>query len=475
MTEFFRTRRESFALGSLSLALLMTGLDTSIANTRLPELARAYDASFESAQWIVLSYLLAVTTLTVAAGRAGDVFGRRRVFLAGLATFTLTSLFSALAPSLSWLVAVRAIQGAAAAATMALSYALIGDVPGVSAGRVMGRLAAMSAIGTTLGPAVGSVVGQVATNAIFLVNVPLGILAFAFAFMYVPGKGQHARGAASFDAAGTLLLAVSLLAYALSMTRGGAWQSLNGVLLAGALCGAAVFVAVESRAAAPLVPIAMFRDAGFTVSLASSAVVATVVMATLIVGPFYLTHGLGLGRAQGGLILSAGPAAAALTASVVGRLVERLGVARAAVAGLSVMVVGGSLLATLPSSAAVAGYVVPLVVMTTGYAAFQTANNTAALAGAGASRRGVAAGLLTLSRNFGQITGASVMGAVFLHATGAAALAGASPAAVGHGMRTTLAVASVLVVAALALTVLTRGRPRSTVSAVRQRFARTIA
>jgi MFS family permease len=463
MVEFFNTRRDSLAVASIFLALLMTGLDTSIANTSLPELARVYGASFAHAQWIVLAYLLAVTSLTVVAGRLGDLLGRRRIYLTGLALFTVSSLVCAAAPSLWWLVTARAIQGACAAATVALSYALIGDIPHASAERTMGQLAAMSAAGTTLGPAIGSVVGHFAPSAIFLVNVPFGALAFALAFRYLPHKAPCARGAVSFDAVGTLLLALSLLAYALSMTLGALWRPLNAVLLLGALCGAGVFVAVELRAASPLVPVAMFRNAAFSASLASSAMVATVVIATLIVGPFYLTHVLVLGRAQAGLILSCGPAAAALTATLAGRVVEELGFTRAAIAGLLVMGVGSFLLALLPASTGAVGYALPLVVMTSGYATFQTANNTAALAHVGSGRRGVAAGLLTLSRNVGQITGAAVLGAAFLHATGASALSAASSDATALGMRITMAIATGLIAIALLLTLLTRlrGSPSS--------------
>lgn len=459
MIEFLDARRDTLAVTSLSLTLLMAGLDTSIANTSLPSLAAAYGASFASAQWIVLAYLLAVTSLTVVAGRLGDLAGRRRVFLAGLALFTLTSSINAVAPSLWWLVAARAAQGACAATMLALSYALINDIPQASPERNMGRLAAMSAIGTTLGPTVGSAVAHFSASAVFLVNVPIGAVALVLALRYLPRPKHCQRAEVRFDAVGTLLLALSLFAYALSMTRG-AWQPLNAALLAGALFGVIAFVWVEQRARSPLVPIATFRNAAFSVSLTASAVVATVVTATLIVGPFYLTRALGLGRGPAGLLLSAGPAAAALTASVAGRLVERLGTSRATMAGLAVMGFGSFLLAVLPLSFSVPGYVIPLVVMTSGYAVFQTANNTSALSDAGAGGRGVSAGLLTLSRNVGQITGASVMGAVFLFATGAGDLQAAEPQAVAHGMRTTLLVATVFIALALGLVAIIRVRPR---------------
>jgi MFS family permease len=334
----------------------------------------------------------------------------------------------------------------------------------------MGQLAAMSAMGTTLGPVVGSLVAHVAARAIFLVNVPIGAVAFALALRYVPRREPHARATVSFDVAGTAVLALSLFGYALSMTLpGGPWKPSTGALLAAAICGIGGFVLVEWRSASPLVPVAMFRNALFSASLAASAVVATVVMATLVVGPFYLSGGLGLGHAQIGLILSSGPAAAAMTGSVAGRLAERLGAQRTVLAGLLAMAIGASVLAMLPPGAGIPGYVVPLVVMTAGYAIFQTANNSAALAGSGESRRGVAAGLLSLSRNFGQITGASFMGAVFLHATGAQDLAAAGSEAIATGMRTAFAVAACLLVTTIALVVSTRVRTLRSNASVTQR------
>ena len=162
----------------------------------------------------------------------------------------------------------------------------------------------------------------------------------------------------------------------------------------------------------------MLRALSLSAGQAASATVATVMMATLIVGPFYLSRGLALSAGHAGVVLSAGPAGAALTAAFAGRMVERFGASRTVMGGRAAMALGASALAMLPLSAGVPGYVVPLVVMTAGYATFQTGNNTGVMAGVDGSHRGVVGGLLTLSRNLGLITGASVMGAVFLHATG---------------------------------------------------------
>jgi MFS family permease len=174
-------------------------------------------------------------------------------------------------------------------------------------------------------------------------------------------------------------------------------------------------------------------------------------MATLVVGPFYLARALGLEAAVVGLVLSAGPFAAALAGVPAGRIADRFGARRMTITGLAAMAAGALLLSVLPTAFGIAGYVAPLVVVTVGYALFQTANNTAVMADVRADQRGAVSGLLNLSRNLGLITGASAMGAVFAFASAAADVSTASPVAVAAGMRITFGVAAALVVIALTL------------------------
>lgn len=142
-----------WALASLSLSMLLSSLGTSIANVGLPTLAQAFNASFQQVQWVVLAYLLAITTLIVSVGRLGDLAGRRRLLLAGIFLFTVASALCGLAPTLSLLIASRAVQGLGAAIMMALTMAFVGEtVPKAKTGSAMGLLGTMSAIGTALGP-----------------------------------------------------------------------------------------------------------------------------------------------------------------------------------------------------------------------------------------------------------------------------------------------------------------------------------
>jgi EmrB/QacA subfamily drug resistance transporter len=462
------TQSAAWALASLSLSVLLSSLGTSIANVGLPTLARAFGASFQEVQWVVLAYLLAITALVVGAGRLGDVVGRRRLLLAGICLFTAASALCGAAPALWMLIAARAAQGLGAAVMMALTLAFVGEtVPKARTGSAMGLLGTMSAIGTTLGPSLGGVlIGGLGWRAIFLVQVPLGVAALLLAHRHLPADRPRAtteRG--GFDPAGTLLLALTLAAYALAMTIGrGRFGALNGVLLLAAGVGIGLFVRAEARAPAPLIRLAMLRDPVLGVGLATSALVSTVMMATLVVGPFYLSRALGLDAARVGLVVSVGPLVAALTGAPAGRLVDRLGARSLSIAGLAGIAAGCAALSMLPAGFGIAGYVVPIVVVTAAYALFQTANNTAVMAEVHPDQRGVVSGMLNLSRNLGLVTGASVMGAVFALATGAADVTTAAPAAVSTGMRITFAVAAMLIVAALGIAV--GGRARATRPAV---------
>jgi EmrB/QacA subfamily drug resistance transporter len=450
-----------WALASLSLAVLLSSLGTSIANVALPTLARAFAASFQEVQWTVLAYLLAVTTLIVSVGRLGDLVGRRRLLLSGILLFTAASVLCGLAPTLWMLIAARAAQGLGAAAMMVLTMAFVGEtVPRERTGSAMGLLGTMSAVGTALGPSLGGVlIAGLGWRAIFLVKAPLGLVALLLAHRHLPAdRPAEQTNRTGFDAAGTLLLALTLAAYALSMTMGrGHFGALNAALLLAAGLGTGLFVLTERRAASPLIRLAMLRDPVLRTGLITSALVSTVMMATLVVGPFYLSRALGLHAARVGLVLSVGPLVAALTGAPAGRQVDRVGARRLSIAGLIGMTAGCFLLATLPASFGIGGYVAPIVVLTAGYALFQTANNTAVMADIGPDRRGVVSGMLNLSRNLGLITGASVMGAVFALASASADITTAHPAAVSTGMRITFAVAGMLIVAALAIAVGSRG------------------
>ena len=450
-----KTRSMRWALVSLSLSMLLSSLGTSIANVGLPTLAQAFNASFQQVQWVVLAYLLTITTLIVSVGRLGDVIGRRRLLLLGMCFFTVASVLCGIASTLWFLIASRVVQGLGAAIMMSLTMAMVSEaVPKKRTGSAMGLLGTMSAMGTALGPTVGGLlISGLGWPSLFLINLPLGLLTLLLAYRYLPIDGQDVSGRKSkFDVKGTALLATTLAAYCLAMTTGhGSFGQINVLLLMAAFIGLGVFIFIESKTESPLIRIATFHNTVLSAGFAMSALVTTVVMATLVVGPFYLSIALGLDTWHVGLVMSSGPIVAALTGAPAGRLVDGLGPYRVAIAGLIGMTIGDFTMAMLPSAYGIAGYIVPLAAITGSYALFQAANNTAVMTQVMPDQRGVISGILNLSRNIGLITGASVMGAVFAAGASTASLLSAAPSSIESGMRLTFAVGTGLNLLALAI------------------------
>lgn len=382
------------ALVSLSLSMLLAALGTSIANVGLPSLAQAFGASFHAVQWVVLAYLLAITAVILSAGRLGDRFGRRRLLLLGLLLFALACGLCGVAPRLDWLIGARILQGLGAAIMMAMALAMVGDtVAPERTGRVMGLLGTMSAVGTAMGPSVGGVLLALwGWRSLFMVGVPLGLLAAALAYRYVPSDRAHTSVSAT-----------------LSLRT--AWH-----------------------------------DRPLRAGLVMSALIAAVIMATFVVGPFYLSHGLGLDPAQMGLAMAVGPCVAAISGVPAGYLTDRLGSQRMSLAGLGLLFCGAVLLSLVSGLLA---YLGALVILTGGYSLFQAANNTAVMSDVPATRRGTVSGLLNLSRNLGLIAGTSGLGAVFAWAT--PDVTRAAGQSVAHGLHVTFATAAGLIITAAAM------------------------
>jgi MFS family permease len=342
---------------------------------------------------------------------------------------------------------------------LALSMAFIGDiVPKEKNGSAMGLLGTMSAVGTALGPTLGGLlIAGLGWQALFYINVPLGIFAWMLVRHAMPVDHPTSRiNRQGLDYPGTILLALTLAAFALAMTLGrGSFGYLNVILLITSAAGAGVFVFAQAHCASPLVQLTIFRTPELGARLAMNILVTTVVMATLIVGPFYLAGALTLDAVRIGLIMSSGPIVAALLGVPSGGFVDRFGAQRMTMAGLIGMTIGCALIAMLPVRCGIPGYVGALAIITAGYAFFQTANNTAVMAGIEPHQRGVVSGLLSLSRNLGLITGASLMGAVFAWEQ-ARSNASVTSKAVEAGMQTTFALAAILVAVGLGIALRSR-------------------
>lgn len=387
--------RPSAIMATLALSTLLASLGTSIANIALPALAGAFSAPFAQVQLVVVAYLAALTIAVIIAGRLGDKHGLKPMLVAGSGLFAVASLLCGMATDLWFLIGSRALQGVGAAFLMTLSMALVRQTASEArVGRAMGLLGTVSALGTALGPSLGGLLIPVTGwRGIFWMQFPLATIALLLAFATLPdasGKGKASS--------------VSL------------WSTLDR----------------------SLVP-----------NLVINLLVAAVMMTTLVVGPFYLSLGLGLKPTQVGFVMAIGPVISIVSGVPSGRLVDARGSSGVLALGLALMVGGTVLLAIVPNMIGVVGYVLSIIVLTPGYQLFQAANNTAALANVPVDRRGTVSGLLGLSRNVGLITGASAMGAVFTLGVGTGELSDAAASAIAAGMRLTFLLAAGMMIIAI--------------------------
>lgn len=441
----------SRAVAGLALAILTASVGTSAANVALPSLVTAFTATPGQVQWVVVAYLLAITSVSVAVGSAGDRWGRRRVLLAGIALFTVGAAVCALAPSLVTLIIARTVQGVGAAVMTALPLALARDlVADGHTGRIMGLLGTTSAVGTALGPALGgALIGWGGWTSPFWMMALLGAAALPLA-LTVPSARTITRPRHRFDATGNVLLGAGIAAYALALTAPMPnWPT--GPLLVGAAALLIGFLAVERRADAPVLPPAVLRHRTITTGMITNVLVATVMMTTLVVGPYALHDGLQLPLPLVGLVMAVGPVTSAISGVLAGRLVDHTSPPVMITLSLIALTVGAAALATVPTWWGVAGYIGALFVLTPGYQLFLAANNTHTLSATDPTQRGAIAGALGLSRNLGLITGASAMGALY------ATLAAGSDTAANRSLdaaQTTFLIAALLAAIAAATSLL---------------------
>lgn len=379
---------------TLGLSMLLASLGTSIANIALPTLAEVFLLPFIQVQAVVIGYLISLTFTVVIAGRLGDRYGCKSMLIVGLIIFSLASLLCSVAPSLWILVAARSFQGIGAAFLMTLAMALTRQTVSKSQlGRAMGMLGTISALGTALGPVLGG-------------------------FLIVVSGWQSIFGLQFILACIAIILARVLLPNDYIKKEIPALTSLQ-------------------------------TDQNITPNLVVNLLVAAVMMTTLVIGPFYLSLGLNLDQIQVGLIMGIGPVVAILSGIPSGRLVDRWGSRYIVITGLIFLIIGSSMLAILPKLMGISGYIMPIIILTSGYQLFQAANNTMTLADVPKARQGMVSGLLSLSRNMGLIIGASVMGAIFSFGVGTNQLTQATALAIIDGMQLTFICAGALMVVGL--------------------------
>lgn len=417
------SRQRALAFLAIAIALTIAVLDGAIVNVALPAMARDLAATPNDVIWVTNAYQLAVTVSLLPLAALGDIHGYRKVYLGGLAVFTAASFLCAVSSALPLLIAARALQGLGAAGIMSVNIALVRFIfPRDMIGRGVGYTAMVVAVASAAGPTIGALVLSAASWPwLFLVNVPLGLLAMAVGRRTLPGSP---KSGAPFDVPSAFLNALTfgLLILGIDALSRADQPAVPVLLLSGSAIAGVVFARRQVSVPRPMLPIDLLRIPVFALSMATSICSFSAQMLAYVSFPFWLQDVLGLSVGTTGLLMTPWPVATALTSPIAGRLADHHSPARLGGIGLVILAAGFVLLATLPAAPASLDIAWRLFVCGIGFGLFQSPNNKAIITSAPRDRSGGASGLQSTARLVGQGAGTAVAAVIFALAGPAAQL-----------------------------------------------------
>jgi DHA2 family multidrug resistance protein-like MFS transporter len=412
------------AVTTLVIAIGMASLDTSIANTALPTIASDMNASPADSVWVVNAYQLALVVSLLPFASLGEIIGYRRVYIWGLAVFTVASLLCALSWSLPTLTAARIIQGFGASGLMSVNTALIRFIyPSRSLGRGVGNNALVVAVSTAIGPTIAAGILSLGTwQWLFAVNVPLGVIAFLLAFRALP---DTRRATYRFDTISALLNAMTFgfLIFGIGEAAHSADLAVTLAAVGVALVSGGALIYRQLGLPAPMLPVDLYRRPMFALSSLTSFCSFAAQGLAFVSLPFYFQTVLGFSAVETGLLLTPWPMMTAIAAPIAGPLSDRLPPAILGGTGLAILCLGLALIATLPSQPGpgpaglgdigIWGIVWRMMICGAGFGFFQSPNLKAIMSSAPPERSGGASGIVATSRLVGQAVGAALVALCF--------------------------------------------------------------
>jgi len=403
-----------WTLTAACFALFMAILDNLVVNVALPTLSRDLDATTTQLQWIVSAYILVFAALQITAGGLGDRLGRKRWFLIGIVLFTATSLLAAFAQNVETLIAARALQGLGAAFILPLSLSLISEAfPPEERGRALGIWSAVSVSGIALGPVVGGLLVEYASwNWIFLVNVPIGILAF-FVTSAVVQESRDTSGMVAMDVPGTLLItgAIGALTWGLIEAGNRGWgDSLILTAFGAAVAMLVAFVWVEAHTEKPMVPLRFFRSRTFTGANLDAFAVSFLIAGVAFFSTLYLQNVHGYSAVRAGMALLPMVAVMMVVSPISGAMVNRLGSSRLISVGMAIAGGGMFLFLRADVDASYLDITPAYMVMGLGLALIFAPMTTAVLNSVESAKSGVASAVNGAIREIGNAFGVALLG-----------------------------------------------------------------
>ncbi len=459
-------QRKWWILAGVSLGILMFTIDLSVVNIALPTLIREFQTSFTAVQWVVLSYLLVITSLQLGAARLGDLLGKKPLFLGGLGIFTLSSALCGIATNVWELVGFRALEGLGGVFTAGLAAAIVTETfRAEERGTAIGIVSGLMSVGVALGPTLGGLlIAWGSWRAIFWINLPIGLVAMGIILKFLPTRPQPRR-AETFDYWGAVIIAISLGSFALGMTTGQALgfnQLLPLLLLGAAAVGLGLFVWVQQRVPDPTLDLRLFREWELSRSVIMNCLVSMVIAGGVFVLPFFFEIVKRFSTQQVGLLLAVCPFTNAMISPGAGRLADRWGTKPVRMVGLGLICGACGLMAQFRGASPLWQFVLTFIPYGIGLGLFQAANATAIMGSVPPAATGVGSGLLALVSTLGQLIGVPVMGSLFLLLGGlppGTAIKSAPPLALTQGLMGCFLVSAGLIVLGLGVLLWRNKRP----------------
>jgi EmrB/QacA subfamily drug resistance transporter len=412
--EFFKRKRA--ILLAVAIGTFMSGLDSSVVNMVLPNIRAFFHTSLSTIEWTVMSYLLVISSLLLAYGRLGDMYGHKRIYILGFIIFTLGSLLCALAPSVLVLVIFRGLQAVGAGMLMAMGPAIVTDaVSSKERGKALSVMAVSVASALTIGPVLGGfLTSAFGWQSIFLVNIPIGIGGVFLANKAIPNSKERITQLFDFVGAGLTFLALVSILLPLSLVERFGWHNpwLVTFIMIGLLLVVA-FVYWEKQTEYPMFEIALFQNRLFAMSNISALLNFMAQFTIILLIPFYLQKLRGLPPGQAGLLYLAMPLTMMMVAPISGILSDRMDTRYLSSAGMALMAAGMLMLSYLQVNSEYLFIIGGLIIVGLGIGLFQTPNNSAIMGAVPNSKRGVASGMQATMRNIGMVLGAAISGAIF--------------------------------------------------------------
>ena len=412
--------RKWWILIAVSVGMFMALLDVTIVNIAMPKIIDDLHTTVTSGSWVLNAYSLVLAVSFLSMGRIGDKYGQKRVFIFGLAAFTVFSLLCGLAPNIGWLIAFRAGQGIGGAALLTISLAIVlGAFPRRQQGMAVGLWGALGTAAAAVGPTMGGLLVTYGSwHWIFFVNVPIGLAAIVFAALVVPARAAGGGVEGGIDIPGILIAGVGLLLLTLALVQGNAWGWTSAtivVMFVAAVACFPVFLWWEARTSHPMFPLKLLRIRSFTAANTAICFIGMAMGGTFLLVVIFMVSVLGYSELRAALALTVMPLVALVVAPNAGRLVDRIGPRLPAAVGAACFAIGLVLLAQLNGSATVGQIMWRIAFVGLGMGFAMPTLSAASMASLPAEVRGVGSGSLNTLRQIGFTLGVAVLVAIFAH------------------------------------------------------------